>query len=64
MTIPNVALDCFCSTCQRRVTVDEVRERVHSSHEFTPADRTAIDAVYEYLKNALGELVLPKSAAA
>jgi hypothetical protein len=42
-------LDCFCQTCDRKITLEEVRADFHKGHEFSPADNGALQAVKAYV---------------
>ena len=44
-------LDCFCKTCDRQVSLEEVRDDFHKGHDFSPADNAALQAVKTYLKS-------------
>jgi hypothetical protein len=43
-------LDCFCQTCDRKISLEEVRQEFHKGHEFAPADNGALQAVKTYLE--------------
>ena len=42
-------IECWCKTCQAYITVEEVRNKAHSGHEFAPEDLAALQAVRQYL---------------
>ena len=42
-------IECWCRTCERYVTVEEVEENYHAKHEFGPEDMAALQAVRDYL---------------
>ena len=45
------ALDIFCTTCDRNITLEEVRNSKHDDHEFSNTDRTAFMYVSQFLKS-------------
>ena len=42
-------IECWCRTCERYVTVEEVEQNYHKGHEFGPEDLAALQAVRDYL---------------
>jgi hypothetical protein len=42
-------IDCWCETCKANVTLKEIIDNVHATHEFAVLDRAALQAVQEYL---------------
>lgn len=42
-------LDCFCQTCDRQISLEEVRDDFHKGHDFLPTDSAALQAVKTYL---------------
>jgi hypothetical protein len=44
-------IECWCKTCQAYITVEEVRNDAHASHEFAPEDMAALQAVRQYLRS-------------
>ena len=45
-------LDCFCQTCDRQISLEEVKTDFHKGHEFSPADNAALQAVKEFVSRA------------
>ena len=43
-------IECWCRTCERYVTVEEVETDYHQGHDFGPEDMAALLAVKEYLR--------------
>ena len=44
-------IDCFCQTCDRQISLEEIRDDFHMGHEFTPGDSAALQAVKTYLSS-------------
>jgi hypothetical protein len=44
-------IECWCKTCQKYVTVEEVRKEAHAEHDFAPEDMAALQAVRQYLRS-------------
>jgi hypothetical protein len=42
-------IECWCRSCEKYVTVEEVEQDVHTGHEFGPEDMAALQAVRQYL---------------
>lgn len=49
----NAYIECWCSTCERNISLREILEDEHSGHEFTPTERAALEAVRDYVKSNL-----------
>ncbi len=49
----NAYIECWCSTCNRNLSLREILEDEHQGHEFSPAERAALEAVRQYLKARL-----------
>lgn len=54
----NVQLDCWCGTCGRQITLDELQQNFHSSHHFELSELTALQIMRDFLR-----LALPQQAA-
>jgi hypothetical protein len=48
--VVDTRIECWCRTCERYVTVEEVEENYHAKHEFGPEDIAALEAVKQYLR--------------
>ena len=44
-------IDCFCQTCDRHISLEEVGNDFHKGHDFSPADSAALQAVKSYLSS-------------
>jgi len=44
-------VDVFCSSCDRKITLEEISSGFHRDHIFEPGERAALEAVREYLKS-------------
>ena len=42
-------IECWCRSCQKYVTVEELEQDFHTGHEFGPEDIAALQAVRQYL---------------
>jgi len=43
-------VDVHCSTCDRKITLEEIANGFHREHIFSSTERAALEAVREYLK--------------
>ena len=60
----SIVLDCFCDTCNRQITMDELQSDFHKEHRFSAIELAALQAMRSYLKfydPALGKLDFPHS---
>jgi hypothetical protein len=60
----SILLDCFCDTCNRQITMDELQSDFHKDHRFSAIELAALQAMRSYLKccdPALGRFDFPHS---
>jgi hypothetical protein len=48
MTKP-ILLDCYCDTCGRQITLDELQNEFHKEHTFKAIEMAALQAMRAYL---------------
>jgi len=46
-------LDCWCTTCNRNMSLREILEDSHRDHEISPEERAALQVVRRYLTERL-----------
>lgn len=59
-----ITLDCFCDTCGRQITMDELQTDYHQGHRFSAIEMAALQAMRAYLRfydPTLGRFELPNS---
>lgn len=59
-----ILLDCFCDTCGRQITMDELQTEFHKDHHFSAIEMAALQAMRSYLRfydPALGKFEFPHS---
>lgn len=42
-------LDCYCDTCGRQITLDELQSDFHKEHHFSAIELAALQAMRAYL---------------
>jgi hypothetical protein len=47
----SVLLDCFCDTCGRQITLDELQSDFHKEHRFMAIELAALQAMRAYLSH-------------
>lgn len=47
----SILLDCYCDTCGRQITLDELQTDFHKEHRFTPIELAALQAMRTYLSH-------------
>jgi hypothetical protein len=55
--VVDTRIECWCRTCERYVTVEEIEQDYHARHEFGPEDMAALQAVKQYLAFEKGRVV-------
>ena len=48
----NIILDCWCSTCERKVTLAEIRTDFHTGHAFDEPEKMGLHTISNYVKAA------------
>jgi hypothetical protein len=48
-------LDCWCSSCNRNMSLREILEDEHRGHDIKPEERAALQTVRDYLLEQLPE---------
>ena len=45
----SMLLDCYCDTCGRQITMDELQTDFHKDHRFSAIELAALQAMRAYL---------------
>jgi hypothetical protein len=46
----SILLDCYCDTCGRQITMDELQSDFHKEHRFSAIELAALQAMRSYLR--------------
>jgi len=60
----SILLDCFCESCGRHITLDELQSDFHREHHFSTIEMAALQAMRAYLRfcdPAIGKVEFPHS---
>lgn len=63
-TMTSIYLDCYCETCGRQITMDELQSDFHRDHRFSVIEMAALQAMRSYLRfydPELGKFNFPHS---
>lgn len=45
-----IVLDCYCDTCRRQITLDELHNDFHKEHHFSAIELAALQAMRAYIQ--------------
>lgn len=45
-----IVLDCYCDTCRRQITLDELQNEFHKDHHFSAIEMAALQAMRAYIQ--------------